>query len=69
MKIKLEVESTDYDDLDTMTSMLHVHEILSSIHDAKLLIRNRLKHGENVSDLEEASLLRIRDALYINILE
>lgn len=65
MKIKIEFEGDSHEDRDEFNRIIHSVDMYSAILESRDLIRARLKHGEDVTDIEERTLESIRDALYL----
>ena len=65
MKMKLTFEGDSNEDKEEFQSLIQVQDILAAIHDAKHIIRNRAKNGEDISDEEIFTLEKISDALYV----
>jgi len=60
MKMKIEFEGDYYEDLSLLRKLLFVSETSGAISEARDLILNRLKHGENVSTEEENTLRQVQ---------
>jgi hypothetical protein len=65
MKIKLEFEGDQYDDNVDINCVIHANDMYASIIRVKELIRVRLKYGENITDIEQSTLVSIREALFL----
>lgn len=65
MKIKIELEGDSHEDRDEFNRIIHSVDMYSAILEARDLIRARLKHGEDVTDIEERTLESVREALFL----
>lgn len=65
MKIKIEFEGDSHEDRDDFNRIFHSIDMYSAILEARDLIRARLKHDEDITDIEERTLESIREALYL----
>ena len=69
MKMKLTFEGDSHEDKEEFQSLIQVQDILRAVHDAKYIIRNRAKHGNDLSDEEIFTLEKISDALYVESID
>ena len=65
MKVTLSYEGNLYEDNDTIKVLTHSREIYLSLTCAREMIRQYLKHAENITDNERHLLEKLNDALWV----
>jgi hypothetical protein len=61
MKFTYSLEGDRFEDKSGLLTVLHADDMRYALSEIDSICRNRLKHGENVSEAEENVLERIRE--------
>jgi len=69
MKMKISYESDVFEETDNLKIISHSFDMYSSLHEARNLVRGRLKYGEMVSSEEEVFLDELMEILYVEGVE
>lgn len=69
MKINFSLDGDYYEDFDTIKAHFMIQEIITALHEADNQIRNRLKHNDDITEIEEEFLRSILTTLHIEGLQ
>jgi len=65
MSVQISFNGDLFEDMDSLKTVIHSFDMLSSIHSSRKRIRQRLKYAENIAEEEENFLEELLEILYV----
>lgn len=69
MKYRVEIEGCYYEERHDLKLLAHLNDMYFALSEGLNEIRNRLKHGDDVSQSEERFLENLRETMWVEGIE